>query len=273
MNRKIPSRFTQTERDIIVMEYKGGATRSALGRKWGTKTETIGVILRAEGCELRPHFHRKVDGAARDTIVSRYAAGRSLNQISAELNLSLQTISKHLRKAGVHVNPRGAKAREFPPEVIAEVYELWRGGMSQEQLGERLGLSQTHVSRLLAHHGYTAGTRAAKGERHGNWRGGARSASGYRFVRIERDDPMYEMAQLSGYVAEHRLVAARFLGRPLRESETVHHINGDKLDNRLENLQVRQGRHGNGAAFRCRDCGSHNVEPVPLEGPRTDDRT
>lgn len=267
MTRKIPSRFTQTERDMIVTEYKGGATRSALGRKWGTKTETISALLQAEGCELRPHFRRKVDGAARDLIVSRYAAGRSLNQIGAEMNLSIGSVAKHLRKAGVQINPKGARTREYPPETVAEVYELWRGGMSQAELGERLGISQTHISRLLARDGYVKSDLVARGERHGNWKGGAKSASGYRFVRIERNDPMYEMAQLSGYVAEHRLVAARFLGRPLRESETVHHINGDPLDNRLENLQVRQGKHGKGVAYRCRDCGSHNVEPTSLTDP------
>lgn len=47
-------------------------------------------------------------------------------------------------------------------------------------------------------------------------------------------------------VLEHRWVMEQSLGRPLVPGETVHHVNGIRTDNRLENLELFNSRHGPG---------------------------
>ena len=64
---------------------------------------------------------------------------------------------------------------------------------------------------------------------------------GYVLLRVGREHPL---ADLNGYAREHDVVVVAAMGRPLRSGEVVHHKNGDRQDNRIENLSILlRGQH------------------------------
>lgn len=67
-----------------------------------------------------------------------------------------------------------------------------------------------------------------RGPAHPKWKGGSITSTGYKVIPNGYGRQIYE----------HRIILERHLGRKLSSNEVTHHINGNKLDNRIENLAV-----------------------------------
>lgn len=81
-----------------------------------------------------------------------------------------------------------------------------------------------------------------KGEKNPCWKGGKYKMNGYIMVLVG-----------DKYIPEHRYIIEKYLNRKLEKYEHIHHLNGIKDDNRLENLKIVINRKHYGE-IKCPKC-------------------
>jgi hypothetical protein len=92
--------------------------------------------------------------------------------------------------------------------------------------------------KIITRNATRCGSCSNKGRRSNRWTGGRIVSNGYVFIYKGNNHPRVKNKNGNQYVLEHILVMEKHLGRYLYKEENIHHINGIRDDNRIENLEL-----------------------------------
>ena len=88
-----------------------------------------------------------------------------------------------------------------------------------------------------------------RGSNHPRWNDDIRSSHGYKLIRVGRDHPL---SSPGGYAYEHLLVWVSANNPRPKKGQSIHHINGDSRDNRIEILTLMKIGDHNAHHLRSR---------------------
>ena len=131
--------------------------------------------------------------------------------------------------------PDFSKARN--KELMQKVLQMASEGYYSKDIAEAVGLSAKAVQKIFRRYSFPSLQNFCPPEREerAGWKGGIKLVKGYTYSRT----PGHPNASKYGnYVAVHRLVMEKKIGRYLTKTEVVDHIDGDTLNNHPDNLRV-----------------------------------
>lgn len=141
---------------------------------------------------------------------------KPMHQVAKELGVSIGLIHKRIHAYGI-------QARDWK-----ETFNF-KGGKHTVEEVERI--RKRHIGKVVTVETRKKMSEAAKLKDSGHTK---KRTDGY----IALYYPLHPSANKDGYIMKHRYLMEKHLGRALSEDEVVHHINGKKADNRIENMVV-----------------------------------
>lgn len=255
--------------EMIVSIYKETGSAYKCASKTGISPYVAYSILKDNGVDIpswsdpKPNKHKIIGDKALE-LIADYNLGIKNDELVKKYGVGREAIKNTIKRAGIKLRDHGGQRRRVTDVEASEIVSLYNKGLNQAAISSHMKCGASVVSRILTNEGLFSKEKLI-GENHGSWKGGiSKKPDGYILRKIYHTDIYFSMANRAGYVPQHRYVMAQHLGRALTKNETVHHVDGNRENNAIENLQLRQGKHGNGVIMTCCNCGSNNIKTTEI---------
>lgn len=239
------SKLTPEQGQEIINRYVSGESTPQLAKAFEVCPSVIQRALKRSGVPFRmPKNKYEFTEVEELQIVEYYNAGWSARNIGEVYGVGHGPIMRVLKNRGVPLRDKTIKSPRGSKKLSEVTKERWSNG----DFANRQPHPQTQETREKIREANT-------GANHYNWKDGrCQTSRGYLLVKTPNDYQLREDEEKKPkYIFEHRFVMEQHLGRRLESEEIVHHKNGIKNDNRLENLALMTfaNHHGEVTCPHC----------------------
>lgn len=239
--------------EIIGLYTSGGMTLPDIAKKYGVEyfglRKMLRIKWRVDTSLGKPILKRRILEPYKEQIINDYSNGKNVEDIVNQYGCSYKTASSTLKKWGIKI--RGIQSQN--PKLQDKEWlrnEYLENKQSIKKIAKAINASEGAVYSALKYAGVdfrsvsngilVGGSRSGKNS--SNWKGGVIKRKNQYIHILSPDHPNRDSR---GYVQEHRLVVEKTLGRYLTPKEAVHHKDGNKHNNKPENLELisSKGQH------------------------------
>lgn len=174
-----------------------------------------------------------------DELQAAYDELGSALEVAKKYDVSKKLVLNYIKRFGIQKHTR----RMISGSVGDVIRRMASDNATMSEIVEATGFTATAIRNFAKRHGVIIVDPTKPGY--------VTTWAGYR--KLLRPD--HPRADSKGYVAEHTLVMEAHIGRFLEPDEVVHHINYDKADNQLDNLQLMTDAEHRALHRKAGDCG------------------
>lgn len=174
---------------------------------------------------------RKIAFTEEDLMRMHFKQNLNIAEIARRYGCCPDTVRNAMRR--YNIVPRGKFQKPLSDDEKSNLIILYcEQKLSCRQIAKIIGRDKSYVSNKLKEIGINVDDRvtALQSDRNPDWKGGTTNNCGYVAISTKSSANFRKR--------EHQIVMENYLGRALRPNECVHHIDGNKANNNINNLAL-----------------------------------